>query len=55
MVTSVSSKLKDPEFWSKMEQASRKAQEWPEWMKGSPVNKREPKAPALAKDTAASK
>ncbi|MBV9180242.1 MAG: hypothetical protein JO356_02935 [Acidobacteria bacterium] len=35
--------LKHAEFWEKMERAREEAQKWPEWMKGSPVNRRESK------------
>jgi hypothetical protein len=33
--------LKHCESWDKMERASEHAQNWPQWMKGSPVNRRE--------------
>jgi hypothetical protein len=40
--------LKHVGFWEKMERAKQQAQNWPQWMKGSPVNRREPKKTAPA-------
>jgi hypothetical protein len=41
MATSAMPKLKHGDFWETMDRATSKVDEWPDWMKGSPVNKRE--------------
>lgn len=43
MATNTMPQLKHAEFWEKMERASKEAQKWPQWMKGSPLNRRESK------------
>ncbi len=50
MATNTMPQLKHSEFWDKMERASEQAQNWPQWMKGSPVNRRESQEPNSSKD-----
>ena len=37
--------LKDPGFWERMQENARIVEKMPAWMKGSPVNRREPSKP----------
>ena len=37
--------LKDPGFWERMQENARIVEKMPAWMKGSPVNRREPNKP----------
>jgi hypothetical protein len=50
MATNTMPQLKHGEFWDKMERASEQAQNWPQWMKGSPVNRRESQESTSSKD-----
>jgi hypothetical protein len=50
MATNTIPQLKHGEFWDKMERASEQAQNWPQWMKGSPVNRRESQESTPSKD-----
>jgi hypothetical protein len=50
MATNTMPQLKHGEFWDKMERASEQAQNWPQWMKGSPVNRRESQESTSSKE-----
>ena len=48
MANNTTPHLKDPEFWARMERVSERVRKWPQWMKGSPVNRREPQKTTAA-------